>query len=81
MALYYFHFRKGDTFDADDEGIDLPHLSAAVREAELAARDLLADAIKAGRPKVPEAVVITDITGAELHSLPLAAVLPEPLKR
>jgi hypothetical protein len=81
MAQYYFHFKKGDRLAIDDEGQDLPHFSAAVREAELAARELLADAIKARKPKVPEAVVITDASGNELYSIPLAAVLPEPLKR
>jgi hypothetical protein len=77
MAQYYFHFKNGGLLQTDDEGQDLPHLSAAVREAELAARELLADAIKARKPKVPEAVVITDASGTELYSVPIAAVLPE----
>jgi hypothetical protein len=47
----------------------------------LAAREVLADAIRGRRPKVPEAVVITDDSGAELYSLPFAAVLPDPLNR
>jgi hypothetical protein len=81
MARYYFHFGDGDTAEIDDEGLDLPHISGAVREAEPVARELLADAIKARKPKVPEAVVITDESGAELHSIPFAALLPEPLKR
>jgi hypothetical protein len=37
MARYYFNFKTGDTSDTDDEGMDFPNLSAAVREAELAA--------------------------------------------
>jgi hypothetical protein len=81
MARFYFHFLEGTSLATDDEGIELPDLSAAVREAELAARELLAEAIKAKKARVPEAVVITDHSGERLHTIPLAAVLPEPLKR
>jgi len=41
----------------------------------------LAEAIKDGRPEVPEAFVITDEAGRELDTVPLAAVLPRPLKK
>ena len=78
---FYFHFKNGENLETDDEGADLPHLSAAVREAELGAREILADAIRAGKSDVPEALVIADENGRELFSLPLAAVLPEPLAR
>jgi hypothetical protein len=81
MARYHFNFKTGDTTQVDDEGMELPHLSAALREAELAAREVLAEAIKARKPKVPEAVVITDGSGTEVYSLPIVAVLPDSLKR
>jgi len=81
MARFYFHFLEGTSLATDDEGIELPDLSAAVREAELAARELLAEAIKTSKSQVPEAVIITDYSGERLHTIPLAAVLPEPLKR
>jgi hypothetical protein len=29
MAKYYFHFKNGDTVDPDDDGIELPDISAA----------------------------------------------------
>jgi|tagenome__1003787_1003787.scaffolds.fasta_scaffold20798982_3 hypothetical protein len=80
MARFYFHL-VNDHIVEDVEGIELAHFSEAVREAELAARELLADAIKASRSRVPAAVLITDESGKELHSLPMAAVLPAPLKR
>jgi hypothetical protein len=81
MARYYFHFKSGDTVDPDDEGQDLPDISAAAREAELTARQLLAEAIKARKPKVPEAVVVLDDSGTEVYSLPFVTVLPKNLKR
>jgi hypothetical protein len=36
MTHYYFHFRNGDKFTLDPEGIDLPSLGAArVKAASL----------------------------------------------
>ena len=29
MARYYFHVKSGDTIESDDEGLELPDLSAA----------------------------------------------------
>jgi hypothetical protein len=81
MGRFYFHLRAGDELMPDEEGIDLPDLSAARREAIEAARELLGEAIKSGRPEVPEAFVIADEDGRELDAVPLAAVLPENLKK
>jgi len=60
MGRFYFHLQADDQIVPDDEGVDLPDLSAAEHEAILAARELLAEAIKSGRPEVPEAFVIAD---------------------
>ncbi len=81
MGRFYFHLQAGDQIVPDDEGVDLPNLSAAQREAILAARELLAEAIKSGRPEVPEAFVIADEAGRPLGIVPLAAVLPKPLRK
>jgi stage III sporulation protein SpoIIIAA len=80
MGRFYFCLRAGDELIRDDEGVDLPDFSAAQREATLAARELLAEAIMSGRPKVPDALVIVDEVGRTLDAVALAAVLPEPLK-
>jgi hypothetical protein len=80
MARFYFNFVNEGLADTDDEGVELPHLSAAIREAELAAREFLAEAIKANKSRVPEALIITDDSGGSLHTIPLTALLPEPLK-
>jgi hypothetical protein len=81
MGRFYFHVRAGDELTPDEEGVDLPDFSAARREAVEAARELLAGAIKDGRPDVPEAFVITDEAGREIDTVPLATVLPETLKK
>ena len=81
MGRFYFHLQADDQIVPDDEGADLPDLSAAEHEAILAARELLAEAIKSGRPEVPEAFVIADEAGRPLGIVPLAAVLPKPLRK
>ena len=81
MRRFYFHLQADDQIVPDDEGVDLADLSAAEHEAILAARELLAEAIRCGRPEVPEAFVIADEEGREIDTVPLAAVLPENLKR
>jgi hypothetical protein len=82
MQRFYFHLQAGDQIVQDDEGEDLPDLSAAQGEAIRAARELLAEAIKSGRPEVvPEAFVIADEAGRALALVPFAAVLPRPLKK
>jgi hypothetical protein len=81
MARFYFHLRDGDKLVQAPEGSDLPDVEAARREALLAARDILGDAIKAGKAKVPEAFVIADDAGRKLAVVSLVAVLPESLKK
>jgi hypothetical protein len=81
MTRFYFHLREVDQLVIDDDGIELPDTSAALREAQLAARELLANAIKEGKDRVPEAFVIADEQGREIASVSLAAMLPEPFKK
>ena len=81
MGRFYFHLRAGDELLIDDEGADLPDLSAARREAAQAARELLAEAIRAGKEEIPEAFVIADEDGRALDVVLLAAVLPKALKK
>ena len=81
MGRFYFHLRQDDELIRDEEGTDLPDISAARHEAVLAARELLAEAIKDGKSNIPIAFVIADEAGRTVDTLPLAAVLPEPMKK
>ena len=81
MRRFYFHLKAGDELIPDEDGIELPSIDEAKREAILGARELLADAIKNGKPKVPEAFVIADEAGRTLDVVPLFELLPEPLKK
>jgi hypothetical protein len=47
----------------------------------LAARELLAEAIRSGREEVPEVFVIADEQGRALDTIPLIAALPSALKK
>jgi hypothetical protein len=76
LRRFYFHLSAGTEITLDEEGTGLPDLSAAKGEAVLAARELLADAIKSGDPDVPEILVIADEAGRPLANVPLATVLP-----
>ena len=81
MGRFYFHLKDAGKLLKDPEGEDLPDIDAARQEALLAARDLLSDAIRSGRTKIPEAFVIADEEGRKLDVVPLCAVLPESLKK
>jgi hypothetical protein len=79
MERLYFHFREGERVILDGEGMDLPDVSAARKKAVLTVREVLAEAIRSGRPKVPDALMVADAAGRSLDIVLLAAVLPEPL--
>jgi hypothetical protein len=55
-------------------------IDAAKEEALRCARELLANAIRGARAKVPDAVIIADEAGRTLEVIPVAAVLPDRLK-
>jgi uncharacterized protein DUF6894 len=45
MTHYYLHFRNGDEFTPDPEGIDLPSLAAARDKARHAAKEMAGDMV------------------------------------
>jgi hypothetical protein len=81
MGRFFFHLVEGAKLLTDEEGADLRDALEARRLAISTARELLAEAIKHGKNKVPEAIVIADEHGRRIETVPLAVVLPEPLKK
>jgi hypothetical protein len=75
MGRFYFHIRTGDELSHDPEGTELADAADARREALLAARELLAEAIKSGKERVPDAFVIADEAGQTIETVPLGAVV------
>ena len=61
--------------------VQVTDTATARHEAILAAREILAEAIKDGKPNVADAFVIMDEAGRTVDIVPLAAVLPEHMKK
>jgi hypothetical protein len=80
MPRYFFHLQKANEA-VDEEGLDLPDEQAALKEAVASARELLAEAIRAGRDLRPERIVIADATGREVATVNMKDVLPGSLLR
>ncbi len=49
MGQFCFHIKDGEELIPDEDGLDLPDVDVAKTEALHCARDMLADAIKAGK--------------------------------
>jgi hypothetical protein len=81
MSMFYFHLRAGDDLMLDEEGAEFPDYPAALREATLAARELLVEAIRNGKQHIAEALVIADGAGQELGTFPLVMLLPKPAEK
>ena len=81
MGRFHVLIKEGGELFNDEDGIEFPSVDAARREALQSARELLANAINAGKPTVPEALVIADEDGRALEVVPLASVLPKTLKK
>lgn len=75
MPRYYFHIRSSAGLIRDPDGTDLPDLAAAISEAELAARDLLAELLRDGAILDGQAFEIVDEDGEVLERLPFRNVL------
>ncbi|MCV9967800.1 hypothetical protein OIU34_39005 [Pararhizobium sp. BT-229] len=74
MAHYYFHL-DGDKFDEDIEGVDLPDLDAARREALRTAREMMIEKIALGLPVTDQRFEVCDEFGVLLFRLAFKDVL------
>ena len=75
MPRYFFNIRSSEGIIRDPDGTELPDLEAARAEAELSARDLLADLLRQGVTLDGQAFEITDEMGQILERLPFRSVL------
>jgi hypothetical protein len=74
MSQFYFHV-------IDVEGAHLRDASEAKQMAIRSAREILAEANRCGKDKMPDALVIADEEGRAIETIPFASVLPDTLKR
>ena len=63
MPHFFLHIRDGDRWIEDREGIDFAELDAAKAEATSAARELLAERMKAGQAIDGQKFEICDASG------------------
>lgn len=78
MPRYFFSQRTNGNRTVDEEGAELRDLAAAMREAELSLREMLAEAIRLGDERqLPDELIVVDEQGTEVYSIIIADVLPK----
>ena len=75
MFRFFLNIRAGADFIEDHEGSLLPNIEAACREALSAARDLMAEKVRAGEVIDGQVFEITDEAGVVRARLPLKDAL------
>ena len=77
MARYYFHIKTGADLIKDEDGSEHATADEARLKAVQTARELWADAIKAGKPLGADAIVLADEQG-QLTFVPMSEALALP---
>jgi hypothetical protein len=75
MPRYYLHIKDGDRLIKDQEGVELPSVLSAKREAEHAAREILAAKVRAGDIIDGQEFEIADARGNRMLTIPFKSVL------
>ncbi len=73
--LFYFNVRSEESYDMDDEGIDLPSLEAAKCEARKSAREMVAELVLHDGRIDGMRFEITDASGYLLATVPFRDVI------
>lgn len=75
MARYYFNVRDRENYEEDIVGADFGSVDVAIREANIAAREMVAAKVLAGEVIDGQVFEITDENGALVKCVPLRSVL------
>ena len=75
MPRFYFHVRKHGDLDRDPEGSEFDTVELAIKEAELAAREIIAERLRAGEVVDGDCFVIALDDGTVVAELPFRSVL------
>src|SRR5258708_4696380 len=75
MGRFYFNFRQGDAYSADDEGCKFATVEEAYLGAVVAARDIWRELMVQRENPLACAFEVTDEQGNELFTLPFSEVL------
>lgn len=63
MPWFHFHLSIGDAVIEDPEGLELPDRTAAIRQALVSVREILAEDIRMGRTDLTLQLALADETG------------------
>ncbi|KQT50200.1 hypothetical protein ASG43_21845 [Aureimonas sp. Leaf454] len=73
---YYYHLRSSGRFVEDLDGVDLPDLATARHEAELCAREMIAERVRTGERIPADATFeVRDHDGGLVHTLAFSTVV------
>ena len=75
MPRFFTHIRTEARLITDDEGADLDDLNAARRYAVAAAREMLAERVRTGKPMGRDVFEVTAEAGAVVLVMPFAEAL------
>jgi hypothetical protein len=75
MPRYFFNYRANGVLERDTEGSDLPTAEAAIREAELGAREVASQKVRAGEAIRSECFELTNADGVVIKAIPLRSVV------
>jgi hypothetical protein len=77
MPRYFFHIRQLGSWVRDEEGMDLPNLSAAIIEARHSARDFATQQIKEGKAVDGRELIVEDASGAIVYEFAVRDIRDE----
>ncbi|KQT02813.1 hypothetical protein ASG42_25285 [Rhizobium sp. Leaf391] len=63
MPLFFFHLRRSEGYEADDEGVTFDTLEEAREDAVSSLREIVADELRSGGPADLTSMEITDNHG------------------
>jgi hypothetical protein len=75
MPRYFFNYRANGVLEKDPEGSELPSDEAAIREAELGAREVASQKVRAGDAIRSECFELTGADGVVITTIPLRSVV------
>lgn len=75
MPRYFFNYRASGVLEKDPEGSELPTDEAAIREAELGAREVASRKVRSGEPIRSECFELTSADGVVIKTIPLRSVI------
>ena len=75
MPRYFFNYRANGVLEKDPEGSELPSDEAAIRGAELGAREVASQKVRNGEAIRSECFELTSADGGVIKIVPLRSVV------